>query len=126
MLEADRVGAGASGRNGGFCAASLTHGLGNGLLHFPDEIDVLEQEGRRNLAELVAFVRDEGIDCDLEPTGVLDVATEPWQVAELEAWVELSARHGTELEFLDRDGGPGGGPLARSPGRRPGRRRPRP
>ena len=75
VLEADRVGAGASGRNGGFCAASLTHGLGNGLLHFPHEIDVLEAEGRRNLAELVAFVRDEGIDCELEPTGVLDVAT---------------------------------------------------
>ncbi len=103
VLEADRVGAGASGRNGGFCAASLTHGLGNGLLHFPHEIDVLEAEGRRNLAELVAFVRDEGIDCDLESTGVLDVATEAWQVPELEEWVELSARHGTELEYLDRE-----------------------
>ena len=64
---------------------------------------MLEAEGRRNLAELVAFVRDEGIDCELEPTGVLDVATEPWQVAELEEWVELSARHGTALEYLDRD-----------------------
>ena len=103
VLEADRVGAGASGRNGGFCAASLTHGLGNGLLHFPDEIDVLEAEGRRNLAELVAFVHDEAIDCDLEATGVLDVATEPWQVPELREWVELSAEHGSELEYLDRD-----------------------
>src|SRR6187455_727832 len=65
VLEADRVGSGASGRNGGFCAASLTHGLSNGLLHFPDELDVLEAEGVRNLAELVAFVRDEGIDCEL-------------------------------------------------------------
>ena len=103
VLEAERVGSGASGRNGGFCAASLTHGLGNGLLHFPDEIDVLEAEGKRNLAELVTFVRDERIDCDLEPTGVLDVATEPWQVEDLQAWVELAARHGTELEYLDRD-----------------------
>ena len=103
VLEADRVGAGASGRNGGFCAASLTHGLGNGLLHFPGEIDVLEEEGRRNLAELVEFVRDEGIDCELESTGVLDVATEPWQVPELQEWVELSAEHGSDLEFLDRD-----------------------
>ena len=103
VLEAERVGSGASGRNGGFCAASLTHGLGNGLLHFPDEIDVLEAEGKRNLAELVTFVRDERIDCDLEPTGVLDVATEPWQVEDLTSWVELAARHGTELEYLDRD-----------------------
>ncbi|HEY4189609.1 MAG TPA: FAD-dependent oxidoreductase [Candidatus Limnocylindrales bacterium] len=103
LLEADRVAAGASGRNGGFCAASLTHGLGNGLLHFPREIDVLEAEGRRNLAELVAFVADEGIDCDLEPTGVLDVATEPWQVEELKAWVDIAAEHGEALDYLDRD-----------------------
>ena len=48
-------------------------------------------------------MRDERIDCDLEPTGVLDVATEPWQVEDLQAWVELAARHGTELEYLDRD-----------------------
>ncbi len=103
VLEADRVGSGASGRNGGFCSSSLTHGLANGLLHFPGEIDELEAEGRRNLAELVAFVSDEGIDCELEPTGVLDVATEPWQVEDLLAWVEVSAQHGSELEFLDRD-----------------------
>src|SRR4051794_38069403 len=55
VLEADRVGWGASGRNGGFCAASLTHGLSNGLLHFPDEIAILEREGMDNLAGLVAF-----------------------------------------------------------------------
>src|SRR5690348_1502804 len=30
VLEADRIAEGASGRNGGFCAASLTHGLHNG------------------------------------------------------------------------------------------------
>ena len=89
MLEADRVGSGASGRNGGFCAASLTHGLSNGLLHFPDEIDELEREGLRNLAELVAFVRSESIDCELEPTGTLDVATQPHEVDGLRAYVEL-------------------------------------
>jgi len=69
VLEQAVVGFGASGRNGGFCSASLTHGLANGLLHFPDEIDVLESEGRRNLAELVEFVRGEGIDAELEEIG---------------------------------------------------------
>ncbi len=103
ILEAERVGWGASSRNGGFCASSLTHGLGNGLLHFPDEIDVLEREGERNLRELVAFVRSEGIDCDLEESGALDVATAPWQVRELQEYVELGARHGIDLELLDRD-----------------------
>ena len=103
VLEAERVGFGASGRNGGFCAASLTHGLANGLLHFPDEIDVLEDEGRRNLAELVAFVQAEGIDAELEATGTLEAATEPHQVDELRAYAELSQRHGTPMRFLERD-----------------------
>ena len=103
VLEADRVAEGASGRNGGFCAASLTHGLHNGLLHFPDEVNRLEAEGVRNLRELVAFVRNEGIDAELEETGTLDVAAEPWQVDGLHEYVDLAAEHGIELTFLDRD-----------------------
>ncbi|HZP53185.1 FAD-dependent oxidoreductase, partial [Actinocrinis sp.] len=31
VLEGARIGWAASGRNGGFCAASLTHGLPNGI-----------------------------------------------------------------------------------------------
>jgi glycine/D-amino acid oxidase-like deaminating enzyme len=103
VLEAERVGWGASGRNGGFCAASLTHGLHNGILHFEDELEILEAEGVRNLRELVAFVRNEGIDAELEETGTLDVATQPWQVDGLEEHVALSGRYGTQLTFLDRD-----------------------
>jgi glycine/D-amino acid oxidase-like deaminating enzyme len=103
VLEADRVAEGASGRNGGFCAASLTHGLHNGLLHFPDELERLEAEGVRNLRELVAFVRNEGIDAELEETGTFDVATEPWQVDGLLEYVDLAAEHGIELTFLGRD-----------------------
>jgi glycine/D-amino acid oxidase-like deaminating enzyme len=103
VLEMEHVGFGASGRNGGFCAASLTHGLANGLLHFPGEIDVLQAEGRRNLRELVAFTREHAIDCDLEETGVLDVADHPHQVGEFRAWADEAARHGEHLEFLDTD-----------------------
>ncbi|HEU0243134.1 MAG TPA: FAD-dependent oxidoreductase, partial [Candidatus Limnocylindrales bacterium] len=103
VLEAERVGWGASGRNGGFCAASLTHGLHNGVLHFEDELDVLLAEGTRNLRELVAFVRNEGIDAELEETGTLDVATEPWQVDGLREYAELAGRYGESLTFLDRE-----------------------
>jgi glycine/D-amino acid oxidase-like deaminating enzyme len=102
VLESERVGWGASGRNGGFCASSLTHGLANGVLHYPDELALLEAEGERNLRELVAFVRAEGIECELEETGFLDVATEPWQADELRAAVDFAGRHGTTLRFLDR------------------------
>ncbi|HET9457253.1 MAG TPA: FAD-binding oxidoreductase [Candidatus Limnocylindrales bacterium] len=103
VLEAETVGFGASGRNGGFCQASLTHGLANGIRHFPDELEILEREGIRNLAELVAFARAEGIDCDLEEAGGLDVADQPHQVEEFRAWVDEAAGWGEHLEFLDRE-----------------------
>lgn len=103
VLEMERVGFGASGRNGGFCDASLTHGLANGVAHFPAEIRELEAEGRRNLAELVAFVEAEGIDCALEQTGSMSVADQPHQVGELQELAELSAEYGNPMTFFDRD-----------------------
>ena len=103
VLEAETVAFGASGRNGGFCEASLTHGLANGIRHFPEELERLEAEGVANLRELIAFTRDHGIDCDLEETGTLTVADRPHQVEELRAWVDEAAEHGETLEFLDRD-----------------------
>ncbi|MGH2473994.1 MAG: NAD(P)/FAD-dependent oxidoreductase [Candidatus Limnocylindrales bacterium] len=103
VLEADTVAYGASGRNGGFCEASLTHGLANGIKHFRDELDVLEREGIDNLAGLIAFTREHGIDCDLEETGILALADQPHQVDEFRAWVDEAAEYGEHLEFLDRD-----------------------
>jgi glycine/D-amino acid oxidase-like deaminating enzyme len=103
VLEMEIVGFGASGRNGGFCEASLTHGLANGVRHFPDELARLEQEGVENLRDLIGFTRDHGIDCDLEETGVLALADQAWQVDEFRTWVDEAAEHGEHLEFLDRD-----------------------
>ena len=103
VLEAETVGFGASGRNGGFCSASLTHGLANGIRHFPDELAVLEREGIANLAALVAFTEANGIDCDLEAVGTLSVADQPYQVDEFRAWVDEAAEWGEELRFLDRE-----------------------
>jgi glycine/D-amino acid oxidase-like deaminating enzyme len=103
VVEQEAVGFGASGRNGGFCQASLTHGLANGIRHFPDEIGRLEREGIANLGALVAFTREHAIDCDLEETGGLLVADQPYQVEEFRAWADEAAAHGEELVFLDRD-----------------------
>lgn len=103
LLEGEVVGFGASGRNGGFCEASLTHGLANGLQHFADEIEILEREGRANLAALVAFTRANGIECDLEETGTLRLADCEHQIPEFHESIETAARHGVELRFLDRD-----------------------
>jgi glycine/D-amino acid oxidase-like deaminating enzyme len=103
VLEAETVGFGASGRNGGFCEASLTHGLANGIKHFPDELPRLEQEGLENLTALIDFTRTHGIDCDLEETGTLAFADQPHQVEEFRAWVDEAAEHGERNVFLDRD-----------------------
>ncbi len=56
LLEATRCGAGASGRNGGFLQSSLTHGTGNGLSRFPDELEQLERLGRENFDALGATI----------------------------------------------------------------------
>ena len=48
VLEADTVGFGASGRNGGFALYSLTHGIENGLARFDAEMPQLERLGREN------------------------------------------------------------------------------
>ena len=103
VLEMETVGFGASGRNGGFCEASLTHGLANGIRHFPDELERLEREGIENLRGLVEFTREHGIDCDLEETGTLALADQPHQVEEFRAWVDEAAAHGEHLEFLDQE-----------------------
>jgi len=103
LLEGDRCGWAASGRNGGFCAASLTHGLGNGLERFPREIGTLERLGAANLDAIEAAVTDLGIDCDFERTGELDVATEPHQVAWLREAEAQARDHGASPVFLDRD-----------------------
>ncbi len=100
VLEGRRVGWAASGRNGGFCAASLTHGLGNGFARWPDEMPTLERLGALNLDAIEATVDEHGIDCGFERSGELDVAVAPWQVDGLHELAELRRRLGGECEVL--------------------------
>jgi glycine/D-amino acid oxidase-like deaminating enzyme len=104
LLEARTCGWAASGRNGGFCAASLTHGLANGLARFPQEMAVLERLGLENLDAIEKAVRDEGIDCDFQRVGELAVATAPHQVEWVRADVEQAREFGHDAEFLDSEG----------------------
>jgi glycine/D-amino acid oxidase-like deaminating enzyme len=83
LIEAGRIASAATGRNGGFCAASLTHGDANGRARFPTEFARLDRLGRQNLDEIEASVKRYGIVCGLERTGVLSVATQPYQVGQL-------------------------------------------
>jgi glycine/D-amino acid oxidase-like deaminating enzyme len=81
----------------------LTHGLANGIRHFPDEIDELERLAADSYAGLRAFLTDHAVDCDFEAAGVLDVAVEEWQVAELRDAAEQYAEHGQAAELLDAE-----------------------
>lgn len=94
LLEGDRIAEHASGRNGGFCEASLTHGEVNGRTRWPDEYDVLHRLGIENLDEIEATVARYGIDCGFARGGTLAVATRPHEVA----WLEPD-----EPGFLDAD-----------------------
>jgi glycine/D-amino acid oxidase-like deaminating enzyme len=103
LLEARACGWAGSGRNGGFCAASLTHGLANGLSRFPDEMNALDRLGAANLDAIERTVREEGIDCDFQRVGELDVATAPHQVDWVREEVEQARGFGHDAVYLDQD-----------------------
>jgi glycine/D-amino acid oxidase-like deaminating enzyme len=103
LVEGQSVAHGASGRNGGFCAASLTHGARNGLEHFAVEISELQRLGRENLASIAETIDRYGIGCSYEPVGSLTVATRPHEVPGLAQEAELLRELGDEVVLLDRD-----------------------
>jgi glycine/D-amino acid oxidase-like deaminating enzyme len=103
VLEAARIGFGASSRNGGFLEASITHGLGNGVAHWPNEITELLRMGDENYREILAFIGRAGADVGLEENGVIHVATDPWHLDELEESAELMKAFGIPLDRLDAD-----------------------
>jgi len=101
VLEAGRVGHAASGRNGGFCSSSLTHGLGNGASRFADELPRLLDLGHANLDGLEADLRTHGIDCGFERVPDLVVATDPHHVPELRSLHDLALRYGEPSRWLE-------------------------
>ncbi len=103
VVEQYETGAGASGRNGGFCSASLTHGFGNGMRRFAKEMPLIEEMGRQNLDEIEATIRRYAIECDFERTGELRVAIEPWQLEDMLEEARLRNEMGDHVQVLSRD-----------------------
>ena len=106
LIDAHEIGSAASGRNGGFMDASLTHGIANGQKRFPEEIALLEELGVANLNEIEAAIKRYEIDCDYERTGLIEVATDAHPTSYLE---ELRDDYkqlrllGQKVAWLDRD-----------------------
>ncbi|MFE9293695.1 NAD(P)/FAD-dependent oxidoreductase [Streptomyces niveus] len=102
LIEGREVGWAASGRNGGFCSASLTHGLANGLGRWPGELRTLEDLGGSNLDGIESAVGRYGIDCDFERTGDISVATQPHQLDDLrQLHAEATEAGFAGLDLLD-------------------------
>ena len=103
ILEAGETAGGASGRNGGFVDASITHGLHNGLARWPSEFSRLLALGLANLDQIEATIKRLDIECDFLRAGDIGMASEPYQVEGLKAEIELAAHFNIEFEFYDCD-----------------------
>ncbi len=102
IVEQRETGAGASGRNGGFCNASLTHGFINGYGRFRDEMEIIERLGRENMDGIEATIKKYNIDCDWERTGELRVATEDWHLRGMQEEADLRNSYGDHVEVLNQ------------------------
>jgi glycine/D-amino acid oxidase-like deaminating enzyme len=101
LLEAGLCGAGASGRNGGFCAPSISHGVSNALKRWPQDAARLIRLGRENLDELAADLQRFSMQVEFEREGKLNLASQPWQVDGLRAMQRNYARFGIDCEWLE-------------------------
>ena len=103
IIEQLETGAGASGRNGGFCSYSLTHGFMNGYSRFKDEMAIIERLGRENLEAIEATIKKYNIDCGFELTGEISVANEEWQLNDLIEIAELRNSYGDSVQILSKE-----------------------
>lgn len=102
LIEAGETGTGASGRNGGFVSASLTHTFENGLKRWPNEISRLIELGHANLDGIEATIKRYNIDCDYIRSGELNVATEPYQLENLHEEMEGARKYGETFQFFEQ------------------------
>ena len=103
LLESGRLGNAASGRNGGFCAPSISHGVANALARWPGEAETLVRLGRENLDDLEKDLARYGVDGEFEREGKLNAAATPWQVQGLKSLQAAYARFGIRTDFLEGD-----------------------
>lgn len=98
LVEANRVGWGASGRNGG----QLIHGFSKderlARRLGPDHADMLYRLGWRGHEIILGWIQRYAIQCDLH-MGYLEVAAKPSHLPYLEDQFAYLQRHGHEQEF---------------------------
>ncbi|HEU4403084.1 MAG TPA: FAD-binding oxidoreductase [Candidatus Polarisedimenticolia bacterium] len=91
VLEQGTAAYGASGRNAGMMGESIDHSHALAVAHFGrEEAQRLAVLGVANTGDLMRFLSERGIDCDLERTGQLYVALSEGQVDELRQAAEVA------------------------------------
>lgn len=105
VLEQGIAAYGASGRNAGMLGETIDHTHELAVAHFGrDEAKRLARLGHENVRDMRRFLKERGIDCDLESSGTLHVALMPSQVEELRASLACAQGLGLDhLRLLDRD-----------------------
>jgi glycine/D-amino acid oxidase-like deaminating enzyme len=101
LLEADRIGSGAAGRNGGFLSPSITHGFNNGMERWPNEMPQLLRLGHENVAQTHDQLAKYGIDAGLRRAGELDAAITRAQADGLREEVKHAAAMGEPVRYLE-------------------------
>lgn len=94
VLEAKRCGQDASGRSGGFCAPSISHGVSNALTRHPSEAETLIRLGQENLDAYARDLNRYEMEAEFELCGKLNVAATPWQIEGLQRMARNYARIG--------------------------------
>ena len=102
LLEAHRIGFGASGRNGGQVNPGLKLGRAELETRFGAEGARLHALGEDAPDFLAALVRRKGLDCGFRRPGVLRLAHSPKAMKVAEGAVEDLARRGVKARLLDR------------------------
>lgn len=104
LLEADRIGAGGSGRNGGHLNNGLAHGYGEAKAHLGAErAHQLYRAYDRSIEMIEDLIHEEGIACDFRRAGKLKLASKPSHVDGLRAGFELIHREvDADTRWLDK------------------------
>lgn len=106
LLEANHIGWGASGRNGGFvCFPAGKIGLSEMLAKYGLDETRSYLDSQREAVDLVAdLIRAEGIDCDPQGQGFFDVAHRPEAVEGLRDYAKLlTGTFGVPTRLLSKE-----------------------
>jgi len=104
LLEAQRVGFGASGRNGGFLSPSYPLDLDEIAKHLGhDGALALHRQAREAVAWVRGLIAEHAIDCGPHPEGFLRIAWHDRPGAMQRAVDEANRKYGKELVYLTRD-----------------------